>query len=131
MRKEKVSCVIVGADRIAANGDVANKIGTYGLACIARAHGVPFYVAAPTSTVDLATPTGDRIVIEERGEEEMTLTGESRTRIVPDTVRVRNPAFDVTPADLVTAIFTEKGEARAPFSDALASFASGQAQKVR
>ena len=122
MRKLKVGCVVVGADRIARNGDVANKIGTYGLACVARAHGVPFYVAAPTSTVDLATETGDQIVIEERSEDEVALAGESRTRHVPSTVRVRNPAFDVTPAALVTAIFTEMGEARAPFHTDLESF---------
>ncbi len=131
MKKEKIACVIVGADRIAANGDVANKIGTYGLACIARAHGVPFFVAAPTSTVDLATPTGDGIVIEERNEEEVTLS-DSRTRTVPDTVHARNPAFDVTPAELVTAIFTEHGEARAPFGQALAAcVGSGHGAKVR
>ena len=132
MRREKVACVVVGADRIAANGDVANKIGTYGLACIARAHGVPFYVAAPTSTVDLATATGDGIVIEERSEDEIAVTGESRTRTVPETVRVRNPAFDVTPAELVTAIFTEKGEARAPFAPALSAIVGGgHVPKVR
>ncbi len=131
MKKEKVACVVVGADRIAANGDVANKIGTYGLACIARAHGVPFYVAAPTSTVDLGTPTGEGIVIEERGEDEVALAGESQTRMVPDTVRARNPAFDVTPAEWVTAIFTQRGEARAPFGPALAAFVAGvQGPKV-
>ena len=140
MRKENVACVVVGADRIAANGDVANKIGTYGLACIARAHGVPFFVAAPTSTVDLGTANGDLIVIEERSEEEVTFLGdahaaggtETRTRTVPDAVHARNPAFDVTPADLITAIFTERGEARAPFAPGLSAFVdSGQAAKVR
>jgi methylthioribose-1-phosphate isomerase len=131
MRKERIACVVVGADRIARNGDVANKIGTYGLACIARAHGVPFYVAAPTSTVDLGTATGDQIVIEERSEDEVTLAGESRTRTVPSQVHARNPAFDITPAELITAIFTEVGEARAPFAPTLSAFvATGQSSKL-
>ncbi|MEJ7728119.1 MAG: S-methyl-5-thioribose-1-phosphate isomerase [Polyangiaceae bacterium] len=110
MRRGEVSAVIVGADRIADNGDVANKIGTYGLACLARAHGVPFYVAAPWSTVDRATARGDDIVIEERGRGEVATVGERI--LVPDGVPVRNPAFDVTPAALVDAIFTERGELR-------------------
>lgn len=103
----EIALVIVGADRIAANGDVANKIGTYSVACLARLHGVPFYVAAPWSTVDLATADGAKIPIEERSEREVTHVGE--TQLVPDGVRVRNPAFDVTPARLVTAIITERG----------------------
>jgi methylthioribose-1-phosphate isomerase len=111
MKKGEVSAVIVGADRIARNGDVANKIGTYGLACVARAHRVPFYVAAPWSTVDLATPDGAAIPIEERSRDEVARVGDRV--LVPDGVGARHPAFDVTPADLVTAIFTERGEAAA------------------
>jgi methylthioribose-1-phosphate isomerase len=109
MRRGEVRAVVVGADRIARNGDVANKIGTYGLACVARVHGVPFYVAAPWSTVDLATADGSAIPIEERSRDEVAIVGGSV--LVPDGVGVRHPAFDVTPAALVTAIFTERGEA--------------------
>jgi methylthioribose-1-phosphate isomerase len=107
LRRGDVSCVLVGADRIAANGDVANKIGTYGLALAARAHGVPFYVAAPSSTVDSATPDGSRIPIEERAADELLAWG--GRRIAPTGVAVWNPAFDVTPAALVTAIITDRG----------------------
>jgi methylthioribose-1-phosphate isomerase len=107
LRLGDVGCVIVGADRIADNGDVANKIGTYGLALAARAHGVPFYVAAPSSTIDPSTPSGAQIPIEGRGSTEITMLGE--TRAAPEGVRVWNPAFDVTPAELVTAIVTDKG----------------------
>jgi methylthioribose-1-phosphate isomerase len=107
MQKGVVDLVIVGADRVAKNGDVANKIGTYGIACLAREHQVPFYVAAPWSTVDLACASGEGIPIEQRSEREITHFGE--TQIVPDAVRTRNPAFDVTPARLVRAIFTERG----------------------
>jgi len=102
-----VTCVIVGADRIAANGDVANKIGTYGLALAARAHGVPFYVAAPTSTVDSTTPDGGAIPIEERSVAEVT--GWRGHAAAPAGARAWNPAFDVTPAGLVTAIITDRG----------------------
>jgi methylthioribose-1-phosphate isomerase len=109
MKKGEVSAVVVGADRIAKNGDVANKIGTYGLACLARAHQVPFYVAAPWSTVDLATADGAAIPIEERSRDEVAKIGE--VVLVPEGVGARHPAFDVTPASLVTAIFTERGEA--------------------
>jgi methylthioribose-1-phosphate isomerase len=112
MARKEVSLVVVGADRIAQSGDVANKIGTYALACIAHAHGVPFYVAAPWSTVDLACPSGDRIPLEERSEEELSrfsLYDGSSVQLVPDGVRVRNPAFDVTPARLISAIITERG----------------------
>jgi len=105
--------VIVGADRIAANGDVANKVGTYALAVVARAHGVPFYVAAPTSTVDLEMAAGEQIVLEERSAEEVTTIG--RQRIAPVGAAVRNPAFDVTPARLVTAFVTETGVVRPPY----------------
>ncbi|HTC23295.1 MAG TPA: S-methyl-5-thioribose-1-phosphate isomerase [Gemmatimonadales bacterium] len=107
LRRGDVSCVFVGADRIAANGDVANKIGTYGLALAARAHGVPFYVAAPSSTVDPATPDGAAIPIEERAPDEvLSLKGQ---RLGPAGVGVWNPAFDVTPAALITAIVTDRG----------------------
>jgi methylthioribose-1-phosphate isomerase len=107
LRRGDVTCVIVGADRIAANGDVANKIGTYGVALAARAHGVPFYVAAPSSTVDPATPDGARIPIEERGASEVA--GWRGHRAAPAEAQVWNPAFDVTPAELVTAIITDLG----------------------
>ena len=113
-----IAAVVVGADRIAANGDVANKIGTYSLAVLAGANGVPFYVAAPTTTVDLETPTGAGIPIEERpGEEVAAPLG---TRATPPGVPVLNPAFDVTPAEYVTAIVTEAGIARPPYRDSLA-----------
>jgi methylthioribose-1-phosphate isomerase len=107
LRRGDITCVLVGADRIAANGDVANKIGTYGVALAARAHGVPFYVAAPSSTVDMATPDGTAIPIEERAAEEVAALGGRRS--VPAGVQVWNPAFDVTPAGLVTAIITDRG----------------------
>ena len=108
MRRGEVSAVLVGADRIAANGDVANKIGTYGLACVARAHAIPFYVAAPFSTFDFATRDGDAIPIEQRSSDEVSSIG--GRIVVPSGVNARHPAFDVTPASLVTAIFTERGE---------------------
>ena len=107
LRRGDVHCVIVGADRIAANGDVANKIGTYGLALAAQAHGVPFYVAAPSSTIDLATPDGSRIPIEERARDELARLGDRA--LAPEGVPVWNPAFDVTPASLITAIITDRG----------------------
>jgi methylthioribose-1-phosphate isomerase len=109
---------VVGADRIARNGDVANKIGTYGIACLADHHEVPMYVAAPWSTVDLSCPTGGAIPIEERSEREVTHLGEAQ--LVPDGVHARHPAFDVTPAALVTAIFTERGAATPPNEASLA-----------
>jgi methylthioribose-1-phosphate isomerase len=107
LRRGDVSCCIVGADRIAANGDVANKVGTYALALAARAHGIPFYVAAPSSTVDAATPDGARIPIEERDPAEVLRWGERPT--APEGARVWNPAFDVTPASLITGILTDRG----------------------
>jgi methylthioribose-1-phosphate isomerase len=107
LRLGDVGCVIVGADRIAANGDVANKIGTYGLALAARAHGIPFYVAAPSSTLDLATPTGATIPIEQREASEMASW--QGTRTAPVGIKVWNPAFDMTPAELITAIITDQG----------------------
>ena len=118
MARGEVDLVIVGADRIAANGDTANKIGTYTVAVLAREHGIPFYVAAPLSTIDLATPSGAEIPIEERGRGEVARVGE--TEILPDGVPVRHPAFDVTPARLVTAIVTEAGIARPPYETSLA-----------
>ncbi len=118
MARGEVDLVVVGADRVAANGDVANKIGTYGLALLARAHDLPFYVAAPCSTVDLDTPDGDGIPIEERGREEVADFG--ARPVVPEGVAVRHPAFDVTPASLVSAIVTEHGIARAPYMASLA-----------
>jgi methylthioribose-1-phosphate isomerase len=108
MRRGEVSAVVVGADRIARSGDVANKIGTYGLACLARMHGIPFYVAAPWSTIDLETKDGSAIPIEERSRDEVARIGDRW--ILPEGVGARHPAFDVTPAELVTAIFTERGE---------------------
>jgi methylthioribose-1-phosphate isomerase len=119
MATHEIDLVIVGADRIAANGDTANKIGTYTVAVLAREHGIPFYVAAPLSTLDLATKTGEGIPIEERGRTEVAQVGGQV--VVPDGVPVRHPAFDVTPARLITAIVTELGIARPPFSDSLLS----------
>src|ERR687898_713556 len=114
MRDGEVDLVIVGADRIAANGDVANKIGTYTVAVLAKEHKIPFYVAAPVSTIDLATPDGSGIPIEERNAKEVTHMGPAR--LTPQSAKVRNPAFDVTPNKYVTAIITERGIARPPFS---------------
>jgi methylthioribose-1-phosphate isomerase len=118
MQRGEVDLVVVGADRIAANGDVANKIGTYGLAVLARAHRLPFYVAAPGSTVDLATASGSDIPIEERGRDEIACFGERE--VVPAAVPVRHPAFDVTPATLVTALVTEHGVLESPDDESLA-----------
>lgn len=117
MKKGRVQAVVVGSDRIAANGDVANKIGTYMVAVLAKRHGIPFYVAAPLSTVDLNTPTGDEIPIEERDIREVTHVKD--IQLAPDDTTVSNYAFDVTPNDLVTAIITEKGVARAPYTESL------------
>jgi methylthioribose-1-phosphate isomerase len=117
MSRGEIDAVIVGADRIARNGDVANKIGTYTVAVLARENGIPFYVAAPVSTVDLATPSGASIPIEERGEQEVTHHG--GRRLAPEGVGVRNPAFDVTPHRYVTAIVCERGVARPPYEESL------------
>ncbi len=117
MQRGWVDAVIVGADRIAANGDVANKIGTYGLAVLARAHGIPFYVSAPISTIDFETPSGEAIVIEERDPREITHGFGRQT--APEGIRVYNPAFDVTPASLITAIITDQGILRPPYAEAL------------
>lgn len=119
MKKGKIDRVIVGADRIAMNGDVANKIGTYAVALAARYHDIPFYVAAPLSTIDPNTANGDGIPIEERDHREVTHIGNQR--ITPELVDVINPAFDVTPADLVTAIITDRGIAKAPYQESLAN----------
>jgi len=119
MRSGRIDCVVVGADRIAANGDVANKIGTYSVAVLAHHHGIPFYVAAPTSTIDFSLASGDEIPIEERPHDEVThMDGK---RICPVGVDVINPSFDVTPASLVTAIITEKGIAYPPYKQSLRS----------
>jgi len=119
MSKGEVDVVIVGADRIAANGDVANKIGTYPLAVLAKRHGIPFYVAAPCSTFDPEIPDGSHIPIEERPADEVT--GYRGARWAPQGVSVRNPAFDVTPADLVTGIICEKGIASPPYRESIAA----------
>jgi methylthioribose-1-phosphate isomerase len=121
MSRGEITCAIVGADRVAANGDVANKIGTYQVAVLANAHAIPFYVAAPWSTVDLNTPDGSRITIEERDGDEVTSFGARRT--APEGIAVRNPAFDVTPARYVTAIITDRGVAQAPYAESLAALA--------
>ena len=117
MRDGKVDVVVVGADRIAANGDVVNKIGTYTVAVLASEHGVPFYVAAPVSTIDLSTPDGSGIPIEERNEREVSHVGGKR--MAPEGARIWNPAFDVTPHTLVTGIITERGICRPPFTESL------------
>jgi methylthioribose-1-phosphate isomerase len=117
MKQGGIDVVVVGADRIARNGDVANKIGTYTVAMMARAHGIPFYVAAPLSTIDLATPDGDAIPIEQRSAREITHLG--ALQLAPDGASVWNPAFDVTPNEFVVGIITEKGIARAPYETSL------------
>jgi methylthioribose-1-phosphate isomerase len=118
MQQGKVNFVVVGADRIAANGDTANKIGTYGVAVLAREHQIPFYVAAPLSTIDLKTPDGRHIPIEERSAKEVTHVGGSQ--LAPDGAHVWNPAFDVTPHHLIAGIITERGIFRAPYVESLA-----------
>jgi len=121
MRQGKIGAIVVGADRIAANGDVANKIGTYMVAVLAKENGIPFYVAAPISTVDMACPDGTRIPIEQRNSREVShIAGK---QMVPDGVAIENPAFDVTPAKYVAAIITERGIARAPYDESLRKLA--------
>jgi len=122
MKQGKVDCVVVGADRIAANGDAANKIGTYMVAVLAKQHNIPFYVAAPISTIDLSTATGDDIPIEERDAKEVTHLREQQ--LAPDGVQVHNFAFDVTPNELIAAIITDRGVARAPYTETLRSLAT-------
>src|SRR4051794_5348148 len=122
MRQGKIGAIVVGADRIAANGDVANKIGTYTVAVLAKEHGIPFYVAAPFSTVDLDTADGDHIPIEQRSSKEVThLAGK---QIAPDGVKVENPAFDVTPNKYIAAIITERGVVKAPYGESLKNLAA-------
>jgi methylthioribose-1-phosphate isomerase len=123
MRHGGISAVFVGADRIAANGDIANKIGTYGLAVLAQAHGIPFYVVAPRSTIDLTLPSGEYIPIEQRAAVEVTTIGGHT--IAPAGVQVANPAFDVTPHAYVTALVTEAGVARAPYIESLPALCAG------
>ena len=117
MRRGKVDLVVVGADRIAANGDTANKIGTYGVAVLAREHKIPFYVAAPLSTIDLHTPDGDHIPIEERNAREVTHVGSAQ--LAATGALIWNPAFDVTPHHFISGIITERGIFRAPYSESL------------
>ncbi|MDX6405754.1 MAG: methylthioribose-phosphate isomerase [Blastocatellia bacterium] len=122
MKQGKIDCVVVGADRIAANGDAANKIGTYMVAVLAKQHNIPFYVAAPMSTVDFNTPTGEEIPIEERGAKEVTHIGDHQ--LTPDGVDVHNFAFDVTPHEFIAAIITDRGVARAPYTESLRKLAT-------
>jgi methylthioribose-1-phosphate isomerase len=122
MSKGRIQAVIVGADRIAANGDTANKIGTYSVSILAKEHGIPFYVAAPFNTIDLATATGEGIPIEQRNPREVTHS--NGKQMTPDGVGIENPAFDVTPAKYITAIITERGVLRAPFTDSIRAMAT-------
>ncbi len=124
MAQGKIKAVVVGADRIAANGDVANKIGTYTVAVLAKEHNIPFYVAAPWSTIDMETSDGSKIPIEQRASREVThMAGKQLT---PDGVRIENPAFDVTPARYVTAIITDRGVAKAPYDESLRKLAPSE-----
>ncbi|HEX8136670.1 MAG TPA: S-methyl-5-thioribose-1-phosphate isomerase [Pyrinomonadaceae bacterium] len=123
MKQGKVDAVVVGADRIAANGDTANKIGTYMVAVLARQHDIPFYVAAPVSTIDLNSPSGEAIPIEERDSREVTHLREQQ--LAPEGIEVQNPAFDVTPNELITAIITDRGVARAPYTESLRRMVEG------
>jgi methylthioribose-1-phosphate isomerase len=123
MSKGRIAAVIVGADRIAANGDTANKIGTYSVAILAKEHGIPFYVAAPFNTIDTQTPHGEAIPIEQRAAREVTHV--NGIQVTPDGVSIENPAFDVTPAKYITAVITERGVLRAPFTESIAAMANG------
>jgi methylthioribose-1-phosphate isomerase len=114
MKRGEVDLVVTGADRIASNGDTANKIGTYSVAVLAKHHGIPFYIAAPFSTIDTSIPSGAAIPIEERAGDEVRRTGGRQT--APSETPVYNPAFDVTPAELITGIITERGVFRYPYS---------------
>jgi methylthioribose-1-phosphate isomerase len=129
IKSGKIDCVVVGSDRIARNGDVANKIGTYMVAVLAKENGIPFYVAAPTSTIDLSAETGDDIPIEDRPTREVTHVGTHA--LAPEGISVANPAFDVTPHRYVTAIVTERGVARAPYTESLPALAGAGAKKGR
>jgi methylthioribose-1-phosphate isomerase len=128
MKAGAIDCVVVGTDRTAANGDVANKIGTYTVAVLAHRHGIPFYVAAPTSSIDLGCPRGEKIPIEERDSREVTHIFDRQ--IAPSGIKVANPAFDVTPHDLVTAIVTERGIARPPYWRSLPRVVRGELAKA-
>jgi methylthioribose-1-phosphate isomerase len=123
MKHHKIDACLVGCDRVAANGDVANKIGTYNLALIAKAHAVPFFSVGPTSSIDLSISSGDEIYIEERAESEVSQVG--NTRIAPQGARVANPAFDVTPAEYITAIITDQGAAYPPYERSLSKLLKG------
>jgi methylthioribose-1-phosphate isomerase len=123
MKQGKVDCVVVGADRIAANGDTANKIGTYMVAVLAKQHKVPFYVAAPISTIDLSIASGEQIPIEERDTREVTHVGGHQ--LAPQGVEARNFAFDVTPNELIAAIITDRGVARQPYTESLSRLVRG------
>jgi methylthioribose-1-phosphate isomerase len=123
MKARQIDCIIVGADRIAANGDVANKIGTYSVAVLAKENNLPFYVAAPISTLDLSIPDGDHIPIEERTPLEVTHVKD--VQLAPEGVQIANPAFDVTPNRYVAAIITERGVARPPYQESLRRLAAG------
>ncbi len=125
MSKGRIAAVIVGADRIAANGDTANKIGTYSVSILAKEHGIPFYVAAPFNTIDTATASGDLIPIEQRAARE--ITHYQGNQVTPDGVNIENPAFDVTPAKYIAAIITERGVLRAPFSESIRAMAERSA----
>ena len=129
MQQGKIAAVVVGADRIAANGDVANKIWTYTVAVLAKEHAIPFYVAAPWSTIDLATPDGDHIPIEQRSAREVTHV--AGKQVTPDGVGIENPAFDVTPSRYVTAIITERGVAKSPFAASLQNMARQSASELQ
>jgi len=129
MSKGRIQAVIVGADRIAANGDTANKIGTYSVSILAKEHGIPFYVAAPFNTIDLATATGDLIPIEQRSAREVTHV--NGIQVTPHGVAIENPAFDVTPARYVTAIITERGVLRAPYAESIREMAAATAAHVQ
>ncbi len=129
MQRGKISCVVVGADRVAANGDVANKIGTYAHAVLAHRHAIPFYVAAPISTIDLACPRGDNIPIEERPTREVSHVFDRQ--IAPSGIKIANPAFDVTPSELITGIITERGVARSPLGRTLAKLAAAPGREAR
>jgi methylthioribose-1-phosphate isomerase len=129
MRTGQVDLVVVGADRIAANGDTANKIGTYSVAVLAKEHGIPFYVAAPWSTIDLNTKDGDAIPIEERNPREVTHVGNNQ--LAPEGANVRNPTFDVTPNKYITAIITERGVYKAPFIESLSNAGTRDRDLVR
>jgi methylthioribose-1-phosphate isomerase len=128
MKAGEIDCVIVGTDRTAANGDVANKIGTYTVAVLAHRHGIPFYVAAPTSSIDLSCPRGSKIPIEERDSREVTHIFDRQ--IAPSGIKIANPAFDITPHDLVTAIITERGIARPPYWRSLPRIVKGEATRA-